>query len=300
MTRLERRETQLRRRRRAVANGDAEAHPHHVGFSENDPLPYTDASMHHHMSESRRHYQDAFRLRTLFPNDPASKVCWDGDPSVFQKLIILQDFIPKLQDHLLGRLLSWKFDGDDHQFTNAERNTVRIVDNRIYSAKVLRVNYTTYDVRRDQDSMNPSTERRDVMVLSPEEGPDAHPYWYARVLGVFHARVLHTGPQAVNRSVQRMEFLWVRWLGIMPGHKYGFKAARLPKIGFVPETDDQAFGFLDPSLVVRGCHLIPAFADGRTSELLATPHTAARLPGEIDDWAAYYVGMCVLCITVTD
>jgi len=86
----------------------------------------------------------------------------------------------------------------------------------------------------------------------------------------------------------------------MPGHKYGFKAARLPKIGFVPETDDQAFGFLDPSLVVRGCHLIPVFADGRTSELLATPHTAARLPGKIDDWAAYYVGMCVLCITVTD
>jgi hypothetical protein len=139
--------------------------------------------------------------------------------------------------------------------------------------------------------MNPRTERRDVMVLSPEEGADAHPYWYARVLGVFHARVLHTGPQAVNRSVQRMEFLWVRWFGIVPGHKYGFTAARLPKVGFVPETDDQAFGFLDPSLVIRGCHLIPAFADGRTSDLLNTQNTAARLPGEVDDWVSYYVGM---------
>jgi len=203
----------------------------------------------------------------------------------------MQNFIPKLQDHLLGRLLNKEFDGDEHQFTNAERNTVRIVDNRIYSAKVLRVNYTTYDVRRDQDSMNPSTERRDIMVLSPEEGEDAHPYWYARVIGVFHARVLHTGPQAVNRSVQHMEFLWVRWFGIVPGHKYGFKVARLPKVGFVPDTDDQAFGFLDPSLVIRGCHLIPAFADGRTSELLTTQNTAARLPGEIDDYAAYYVSM---------
>lgn len=203
----------------------------------------------------------------------------------------MQNFIPKLQDHLLGRLLNKEFDGDEHQFTNAERNTVRIVDNRIYSAKVLRVNYTTYDVRRDQDSMNPSTERRDIMVLSPEEGEDAHPYWYARVIGVFHARVLHTGPQAVNRSVQHMEFLWVRWFGIVPGHKYGFKVARLPKVGFVPDTDDQAFGFLDPSLVIRGCHLIPAFADGRTSELLTTQNTAARLPGEIDDYVAYYVSM---------
>ena len=203
----------------------------------------------------------------------------------------MQNFIPKLQDHLLGRLLNKEFDGDEHQFTNAERNTVRIVDNRIYSAKVLRVNYTTYDVRRDQDSMNPSTEHRDIMVLSPEEGEDAHPYWYARVIGVFHARVLHTGPQAVNRSVQHMEFLWVRWFGIVPGHKYGFKVARLPKVGFVPDTDDQAFGFLDPSLVIRGCHLIPAFADGRTSELLTTQNTAARLPGEIDDYVAYYVSM---------
>jgi hypothetical protein len=203
----------------------------------------------------------------------------------------MQNFIPKLQDHLLGRLLNKEFDGDEHQFTNAERNTVRIVDNRIYSAKVLRVNYTTYDVRRDQDSMNPSTERRDIMVLSPEEGEDAHPYWYARVIGVFHARVLHTGPQAVNRSVQHMEFLWVRWFGIVPGHKYGFKVARLPKVGFVPDTDDQAFGFLDPSLVIRGCHLIPAFADGRTSELLTTQNTVARLPGEIDDYVAYYVSM---------
>ena len=102
MTRLERRETQLRRRRCAAVNSDAEAHPHHVGFSENDPLPYTDAAMHHHMSESKRHYQDAFRLWTLFPNDPASKVCQDGECYVLPKLTILQDFIPKLQDHLLA------------------------------------------------------------------------------------------------------------------------------------------------------------------------------------------------------
>jgi hypothetical protein len=69
------------------------------------------------------------------------------------------------------------------------------------------------------------------------------------------------------------------------------KAARLPKIGFIPDTDDSAFGFLDPSLVVRGCHLIPAFADGRTSTLLASTHTAARSPNEIDDWVAFYVNM---------
>lgn len=54
------------------------------------------------------------------------------------------------------------------------------------------------------------------MVLSPESGEDAHPFWYAQVLGVFHAWVLHTDPAAANKSVQNIEFLWVCWLGLVP------------------------------------------------------------------------------------
>ena len=138
--------------------------------------------------------------------------------------------------------------------------------------------------------MNPRTHA-DVMVLSPETGPRAHPYWYAWVLGVFHARVFHTGPLATNWSVQHIKFLWVRWFGIDPEHRYGHKVARLPKIGFVPESDPLAFGFLDPSLVLRGCHLIPAFNYGWTSDLLMAPLTAARPPDEDDDWVSFYVNM---------
>jgi hypothetical protein len=130
------------------------------------------------------------------------------------------------------------------------------------------------------------------MVLSSETGVNAHPYWYARVLGVFHAQVLHMGPSAKNHSIQHMEFLWVRWFGIEPDYISGTHTAWLPKIGFVPDTDDGAFGFLDPSLVVRGCHLVPAFAAGRTQTLLQTiSPTAARLPDETDDWENYYVIM---------
>jgi len=168
---------------------------------------------------------------------------------------------------------------------------VRIINDRIYASKVLRVNFTTYDIRRGQDSMNPRTHC-DVMVVSPESGADAHPYWYARTLGVFHAKVLHTGRAAKNHSVQHMEFLWVRWFGVEPGYDSGSLTARLPKIGFVPDTDDNAFGFLDPSLVLRGCHLVPAFAAGRTQSLLQTTSiTAARAPGEVDDWVNYFVIM---------
>lgn len=189
-------------------------------------------------------------------------------------------------------MLNHDYDGDEQVFSDDDRNTVRIVDNRLYSAKVLRVNYTTYDVRRGQDSLNPRTQHCDVMVRSREDDPDAHPYWYARILGVFHARVLHTDPAATNRSVQNMQFLWVRWFGIEPGHRSALKVGRLPRIGFIAESDDQAFGFLDPSLIIRGCHLIPAFADGRTTEFLrSSTVTPARPVGEVDDWTAFYVNL---------
>ncbi|EIM89454.1 uncharacterized protein STEHIDRAFT_144850 [Stereum hirsutum FP-91666 SS1] len=163
----------------------------------------------------------------------------------------------------------------------------------MYAAKVFRVNYTTYDLRRAYDSVNPRTQAN-VMVYSPETGPNTPPYWYARVLGVFHANIRHVGSNSRNREVQRIEFLWVRWYGAEHGYRYGSKLARLPKIGFVEDTDDYAFGFLDPALVIRGCHLIPAFAGGRTSNLLHTIEpTAARPLGDVDDWVNFYVNIWV-------
>ena len=96
----------------------------------------------------------------------------------FLNTIFVQRFIPKLQDHLLGRLLRRDFDGDTHgEFTDTDRNTVRIMGNRIYAVSTCRVNYTTYDVRRDQDCINQQIHP-DVMVRSPESGKEASPYWY--------------------------------------------------------------------------------------------------------------------------
>jgi hypothetical protein len=91
-----------------------------------------------------------------------------------------------------------------------------------------------------------------------------------------------------------MEFLWIRWLGVVPGRSFGRKQAKLSKIGFVPDLDEFAFGFLDPSLIIRGCHLIPSFSDGKTQDLLMIkgPSTG-QVTGTDDDWANYYVGMWV-------
>ncbi len=189
-----------------------------------------------------------------------------------------------------------RFDGDMHEdFSNDDRNMIRIRNNTLFRHCTARINYTTYDVRRDHDTLNPRNHPF-CMVASPESQGDSntHPFWYAMVIGVFHADIQHTGPQSHDLSWKSMDFLWVRWLGLEPDYAFGQKLARLPKIGFVPCSDDYAFSFLDPSQVIRGCHLIPAFTEGHTKDLLAYQGlTEARQHSESEDWLNFYVNMCV-------
>ena len=148
-------------------------------------------------------------------------------------------------------------------------------------------NYTTYDMQRDQDMINLRT-RSNVMVLSHEDPEvDSHPYWYARVLQIFHADVRLRG-----QVPRRMEFLWVRWYSRDTQYHSGWDARRLHRLEFLPHTNPDAFGFLDPNDVIRGAHLIPGFHYGRTKELL--PRSIARRPAEQDeDWVYYYINWWV-------
>ena len=128
-----------------------------------------------------------------------------------------------------------------------------------------------------------------VMTLSHD---GEHPFWYARALRAFQIPTCYLGRRSKNPSFHKMDVLWVRWLGVEPNYSWSFKHARLPKVGFIPDTDeDLAFGFLDPSSVIRACHLIPAFAGGRTAALMKPGPSLGRLPGETDDWGSSYVNM---------
>ncbi|KAG1855096.1 hypothetical protein C8R48DRAFT_776498 [Suillus tomentosus] len=204
----------------------------------------------------------------------------DGDPA-------LKKFIPKLKDHVLYRLRKLDVSYCDHTFTDEERNLVIIPNNTIHSVQTMQVHYTTYDMRHDYDTINPRTHA-DVMVVSGETTPN-HPYWYARVLGIYHIETwLNDGAQPVK---QHLEILWVRWLAPLQNHKSGTRYARLPKVAFVEESDTDAFGFLDPGQVIRGVHLIPAFASGRGVSSLCHGKSLARQEGELDDWEAHYIGI---------
>ena len=192
---------------------------------------------------------------------------------------------------MLGR----QYDGDEHPFTAQERNALIIINNRIYKHNTLRVNYTTYDLQHAQDSLDPRTHT-DFMTLSHEDQDDMDPgnifpYWFGRIIGIYHAAVMYTGPESHSEvpQPQRMEFLFVRWFGRDLKHRAGWRHRRLNRIGFVEGDDDAPFGFLDPQEVIRGVHLIPAFHYGRTREMLAPSRIARPDSDQDEDWKYFYV-----------
>lgn len=164
---------------------------------------------------------------------------------------------------------------------------ILIKNDRIYTHQLFHINYTTYDVRRGQDIIHIGTDHCDIMTLGNNDS-STHPFWYARVLGIYHADVIDNHPGQAGRA-KRLEFLFVRWFGTEEGWDSGWDSCRLDRVGFVPDSDPDAFGFLDPQDVVRGCHLIPAFTEGRTTTLLRSPSRLARNKREDDDWERFYV-----------
>ncbi|KAJ7213049.1 hypothetical protein GGX14DRAFT_620012 [Mycena pura] len=193
----------------------------------------------------------------------------------------LTGFVEKLQDHIWRRLLGRQYDDDDVDFTRDKRNDVEIKHSKLFTHATMRLNYTTYDLRREQDSVSPRS-RPDIMVVSEET--DAHPYEYARVLGIFHVL---TCLRSQNKPFEHLDFLWVRWYSHDTRYKWGWKAKCLPRFQFLPHDNPDVFGFLDPNDVLRGAHLIPAFHHGRTNDLLP-PSIARRDKNENDDWKYVY------------
>ncbi|KZT63257.1 hypothetical protein DAEQUDRAFT_780622 [Daedalea quercina L-15889] len=249
-------------------------------FTADEHLGPTPPDARYHVADSQRHWEDIPSWIAKHRNDPATR-----------------NFLPRLKDHLLGRMLRRPFETDEQQFTPVDHRRVLIDKDRMYLHKVLRVNYTTYDMRRSQDSINPRTHPN-IMLLAhedeDEDNQDKHTYWYARVLSIFHVhvRLLAGNNTSTQRDVvHKLDVLWVRWYGLDFTAPGGFKHRRLHRLGFVPDDDPDAFGFLDPEVVLRASHIMPAFAYGKVDDLLP-PSRCARSEDEEDlDYQYYYIGM---------
>ena len=174
---------------------------------------------------------------------------------------------------------------EDLEFSEAERDELIIDNDDLYEHATAQFNYTSYDARRECNIVKPHSDKCDVIVTSGEEDTAHHPFWYARVLGIYHTRISHA-PTGASRL--RVDFLHIRWLGLDPEWNGGQDNRRMHRIGFVPyegDAEGPAFGFIDPATVVRACHLIPAFSEEKTTALLP--------PSKFRDTAGDYVNYFV-------
>lgn len=195
--------------------------------------------------------------------------------------------MPKLRQHLLGRIIvdiDALGDQGDHLL-----NSVLFKHDRMYEHSIFRINYTTYDIRRSQDVVNPHTSHYNVMVLGnqDDDGDTKHPpFQYARVLGVYHVNVVYVGPGMVDYEPRRMEFLWVRWYQVLGTTGTGWDACKLDRLRFLSVAEQGAFGFIDPAVVLRSCHIIPSFARGKVH---LDGRGLSRCAHDSSDWVAYHV-----------
>jgi len=107
------------------------------------------------------------------------------------------------------------------------------------------------------------------------------------VQGIFHANI----QTARLPTPQKFFFLWVRWFTPIDVNFIPTQARSYPRVSFVPyqSKENEAFGFVNPEHVIRGCHIIPAFELGRTFDLL--PPSIAR--DRAGDWKAFCVNWWV-------
>lgn len=169
----------------------------------------------------------------------------------------------------------------------ADHSRLLLKHDRMYLHNIFRINYTTYDVRRKQDTINPNTSHRDIMILADDDDDSNHPFLYARVIGIFHINVVYTGGTMVDYHPRKVNVLWVRWFEHDTNVPVGsWSRSRLDRLRFPPMSHEDSFGFLDPADVVRGCHIIPAFA---TNRRYADGQGISHCAQDSGDWKGYVV-----------
>lgn len=204
-----------------------------------------------------------------------------------------QGFLRSLKSHLLRRLPGSEADGGNTLPTDADIQSVRIAADKLYVHKTMRINYTTYDMRRGQDSVNPRTHADVMMYASDTSSP--HQYLYTRIIGIFHVNVYRTGADicgADDTEPIKLSVLWVRWFDLDARAPGGFKRCRLHRLKWAA-TDDEPYGFIDPEDVLRASHLIPAFAFGTIDEPARDDKDENSDSDEDPDWKYHYVNMSV-------
>ncbi|KAG2072207.1 hypothetical protein BDR04DRAFT_1127720 [Suillus decipiens] len=212
----------------------------------------SDPQLHHHISQSERMFDELGQYLCNHFGDPAIK-----------------DFLPQLKEHILNclepeiaELLTEILAPSDQD------NSILFKCNQLYHHNLTRFNYTTYDVHRAQDVVNPWTPHCNIMLLK-HHNDDGHSgeYCYAKVIGIHHVNV------------------WYK-----PVQDHTWDTSTLGCIHLQPLAHQNVFGFIDPAVVLRACHIIPVFSQHQCNpgECGISP-----LAGDKHDWPEYYVNSFV-------
>ncbi|RDB26818.1 hypothetical protein Hypma_005389 [Hypsizygus marmoreus] len=278
---IERRQARIRRMRQSISDMP-EASESLDGQDDYGCIAAADKSEHHQigLSENNGLHLGQFLRKHL------------GDPAT-------RNFLLRLKQHIAQRLeTSIREDNAprDEFDVSIDVNNIFISKDTMYGHNIMRVNYTTYDVRRAQDTINPNTDHRDIMVLSRQFSHDGgHQYGYGRVLGIYHVNVIFNGVVLGKQDyrLRRMEFLWVRWYETadVPVQQ-GWANRSLDQLKFMSLDDENAFGFIDPRDVLRACHIVPRFCLGRKHDD-AYGKGISKAAQEYQDWNAYFVNRFV-------
>ncbi len=299
---IERRQARIRRIRQKLAYSTRSTFAHEKG-PESSACSY-------HIGKSQNYPLDLGILARDNCNDPAVRVrimifsCLES----LLILILFQNFTDKLKIHLLPRIQERlhitpkTLDSD----ISTVAHQVLIKGNRVYNHKLARFYYTTYDIRRSEDTINPKTPHRNIMLLADhkqnDKGSDplargsAHPFLYGRVIGIYHVNIVYTGPGAKGYDAMRFDFLYVRWFQFnLPGKlrgqdESGWASLRLDCLSFPPMAERDSLGFIDPNLVLRSCHLIPAYSLGKAR---SDGIGISKILQDSKDWKYYYVNRLV-------
>ncbi len=111
--------------------------------------------------------------------------------------------------------------------------------------------------------------------------------------------VYYIGPNMKGYEPIRFDFLHIRWFQLdndLPllnhtgeSHSSGV-SSHLDQLSFPPMADESSFGFLDPTLVLRACHVIPAFHFGKC---YADGIGLSVIARDSNDWKSYYINRYV-------
>jgi hypothetical protein len=161
----------------------------------------------------------------------------------------------------------------------------------LYFHATAKFNFTTYDLCREQDFLSMNNNKKFVLVSTP--GAEPHPWRYAHVLKILHVNAYLAS--ASQETARRIDMLWVQWFETDPDHDFGAPVLRLECLRYLEIASEEAFGMIDPAMVICAVHVEPAFAHGMIHT--TSPSIARNSPG--GNWKYHYVGRCVSLFTVT-